>query len=222
VIERVEQVAAFVDELLRGGRPRRFAAHADDGDALRAAAALAAASPRADEPNARFAERLRRELAEAVERPGRPSASRRRLLGRLGLPAAAALLGASMATGIRELAERLGPEDPPGMLVPWGASARWMPVASTASLTPGQPLRFTAGAVSGFLVQGPDAIQAISAICTHMGCLLNPNVDAGRLDCPCHGASFALDGTPLNAEYTRALPRLRVRVGGDMVEVYAI
>ena len=222
MIERAEQVAAFVDDLLKGRRPRRFGAHADDADALRAAAALAAARPGADEPNAIFAERLRRELAEAVERARRPSASRRRLLGRLGLPAAAALVGAAVATGIREAAERLVPEAPPGVLVPRGTSARWMPVASLASLIPGQPLRFTAGAVPGFLVQGPNEIQAISAICTHMGCLLDPSVDGERLDCPCHGASFALDGSPLNAEYTRPLPRLRVRVSGDMVEVYAI
>lgn len=222
MIERVEQVAAFVDGLLKGRRPRRFAAHADDGGALRTAAALAAARPGADKPNAMFADRLRRQLADAVERPGRPSASRRRLLGQLGLPAAAALVGAAVATGIREAAERLIPEVPPGTLVPRGASARWMRVASLASLTPGQPLRFTAGAVPGFLVLGPNDIQAISAICTHMGCLLDPSVDGERLDCPCHGASFELDGAPLNAEYARPLPRLRVRVSGDMVEVYAI
>jgi cytochrome b6-f complex iron-sulfur subunit len=222
VIERVGQVAAFVDDLLKGRRPQRFAAHADDADALRAAAALAAAKLGADEPSAIFAERLRRRLAEAVERPRRPSTSRRRLLGGLGLPAAAALIGAAVATGVREAAERLVPEASPGMLVPQGTGARWMPVASLVSLIPGQPLRFTAGAIPGFLVQGPNDIQAISAICTHMGCLLNPSVDGDRLDCACHGASFALDGAPLNAEYTRPLPRLRVRVNGDMVEVYAI
>jgi Rieske Fe-S protein len=62
----------------------------------------------------------------------------------------------------------------------------------------------------------------VSAVCTHLGCLLDPNPAAGRLDCPCHGASFSLDGQPLSPTYTRPLPRLQTRINGDQVEVYAL
>jgi Rieske Fe-S protein len=62
-------------------------------------------------------------------------------------------------------------------------------------------------------------MQALSAVCTHMGCIVRFNADHGSLDCPCHGASFALDGSPINHDYLQALPRLQSRVNGDIVEV---
>jgi nitrite reductase/ring-hydroxylating ferredoxin subunit len=228
-----EKVAGFVDDLLKRRRPRRFPVDEDDRQALQAAAALAAASPGADAPNPRFVEQLRQRLADAVDAPEPRSASRRKFLGHFGLPAAAAVFGAAAASGLRFAADHAaqpdaddGPE-----LVPQLATATWMPVAPLASLTPGQPLRFTAGAIQGFLIRtsnhdspagGGDRVSAISAVCTHLGCLLNSNSTAGRLDCPCHGASFSLDGSPLSPEYTRALPRLRTRVVADMVEVYSV
>jgi cytochrome b6-f complex iron-sulfur subunit len=56
-------------------------------------------------------------------------------------------------------------------------------------------------------------------VCTHMGCIVRFNADRGSLDCPCHGASFALDGSPINHDYLQSLPRLQSRINGDMVEV---
>ena len=228
----VDQVAAFVDALLKGKRPPRFPADREDGDALRVATALRAATPGADAPEPEFVKRLSRQLAAAVERPADASLSRRRLLAQLGVPAAAALVGAAAATALRSAADWLGavrreadedehvPEGN-GRWVPEGIG-RWVPVAPAASLAAGRPERFTAGAIQGFLVKQGDGILAVSAVCTHLACLLAPNDRADRLNCPCHGASFTLDGAPLNPEYTRPLPRLRVRVSGDMVEVFTV
>jgi Rieske Fe-S protein len=196
---------------------------------------LAAASPGADAPNQHFVEQLRQRLADADAAPA-ASASRRRFLGRIGLPAAAAVFGAAAASSVHFAFDRAQPDADEGPeLVPRLATAGWMPVVPLASLAPGEPLRFTAGAIQGFLIlmrthnrngnasaDSTDNVRAISAVCTHMGCLLNPNPDAARLDCPCHGASFTLDGAPLSPEYTRALPRLRARVVDDMVEVYTV
>jgi Rieske Fe-S protein len=39
---------------------------------------------------------------------------------------------------------------------------------------------------------GPDAVGAINAICTHLGCTVLPG--AGTLQCPCHGSVFDLAG----------------------------
>ena len=79
--------------------------------------------------------------------------------------------------------------------------------------------RFSAGAVEGFLVRRGEAVEAISAVCTHMGCILRFNAAGARLDCPCHGASFSLDGVPLYHEYLTGLPRLQSRLNGGSVEV---
>lgn len=222
--DAAHQLAAFVDALLKGKRPPRFPAERTDGDALRAATALRAAIPGADAPRPEFVERLSRQLAAATELPARIPLSRRRLLARLSVPAAAAFLGAAAATAIRAAIDSLGPNrhaSDEDELVPRQAG-RWVPVAPVASLSVGRPVRFTAGAITGFVVMQDDAIQAISAVCTHMGCLLAPNQQSDRLDCPCHGAAFTLGGTPLDPEYSAPLPRLHVRVVGDMVEVFAI
>jgi len=224
VTDAVDRVAAFVDALLKGKRPPRFLADREDSDALRVAAALRAGTPGADAPQPEFVERLSQQLAAAAERPAGASLSRRRLLARLGVPASAALVGAAATTAVRAAADWLGAvrhaadEDE---LVPQGIG-RWVPVAPVASLASGQPVRFTAGAIPGFVVKQGERIEAISAVCTHLGCLLVPDERADRLNCPCHGASFTLGGAPLNPEYTAPLPRLRVRVSGGMVEVFAI
>ncbi|HXJ63748.1 MAG TPA: Rieske 2Fe-2S domain-containing protein, partial [Actinomycetota bacterium] len=81
---------------------------------------------------------------------------------------------------------------------------------------------FLTSDVAGFVVNENGALRGLSAICTHQGCVLHANVAAGRLDCPCHRAAFALDGKVLFHEFAEALrplPTLRVRRTGNAVQV---
>jgi glycine/D-amino acid oxidase-like deaminating enzyme/nitrite reductase/ring-hydroxylating ferredoxin subunit len=39
------------------------------------------------------------------------------------------------------------------------------------------------------------ALQALSAVCTHLGCLVSFNRAERSWDCPCHGSRFAADGS---------------------------
>lgn len=41
------------------------------------------------------------------------------------------------------------------------------------------------------------SLQMVSAVCTHMGCLVHWNRAEGSWDCPCHGSRFATDGKVL-------------------------
>lgn len=48
-------------------------------------------------------------------------------------------------------------------------------------------------------------VHAVSAVCTHMGCILGWNETDRSWDCPCHGSRFALDGEVIHGPATKAL-----------------
>jgi glycine/D-amino acid oxidase-like deaminating enzyme/nitrite reductase/ring-hydroxylating ferredoxin subunit len=49
------------------------------------------------------------------------------------------------------------------------------------------------------------ALHAVSAICSHLGCVVGWNAAERSWDCPCHGSRFGVDGRVLHAPATRAL-----------------
>lgn len=57
----------------------------------------------------------------------------------------------------------------------------------------------------------PDTAACFSAVCTHMGCTVEP---AGpQLHCPCHGSVFdAATGRVIHGPAPRPLPSIPVRV----------
>jgi glycine/D-amino acid oxidase-like deaminating enzyme/nitrite reductase/ring-hydroxylating ferredoxin subunit len=54
----------------------------------------------------------------------------------------------------------------------------------------------------------------LSAVCTHLGCVVSWNAAEQSWDCPCHGSRFGIDGSVLHAPATRPLERQAVRAGG--------
>ena len=59
--------------------------------------------------------------------------------------------------------------------------------------------------------------RAFSAVCTHVGCLLN-QVTGGTIDCPCHGSRFAItNGAVVTGPAPAPLPKRQIRIVDGMI-----
>ena len=63
------------------------------------------------------------------------------------------------------------------------------------------------------LINEDGSFKALSLVCTHLGCVVNP-VETGYA-CPCHGSRFDQDGNILNGPAKQPLPKLEVEVTPD-------
>ncbi len=100
-------------------------------------------------------------------------------------------------------------------LAPGRSRARRVLRVPRAEIPPEGALVFREARVA--VMRRDGAVFALDLACTHLGCTVN--VTSRQLVCPCHGSTFALDGTPLTGPATRPLGRLEVRDADAHVEV---
>jgi nitrite reductase/ring-hydroxylating ferredoxin subunit len=206
----------YLDALLGGGRPSPDAVgDRDEAEMARLAAEMAAAgSGTAVEPDPAFLDQLRRRMREAdagiaavrtpppVREPVVPGGVHRWRLSRRQVIQAGIGAAAGMAAGMlgailrpaREVAERV----PNGAPLVSGEGF-WIEVARLDELLPGDARRFSTTAFDGFVVNDAGTVRALASTCTHMGCTLAFRPDWQDLRCPCHGASFDLEGRLANS-----------------------
>jgi len=213
---RAERFEHYLDALLAGGRPSpEDIEDTDEAEMARLAAEMsAAADPDSGTPDAAFIEQLRVRMRQADEgilavqeplplrpgitgRAGRVRVTRRQLLAAAVTGAAGVAAGAAAMTIVRpvEATEGLIWDDGNG-LVPSGFD--WVSVALVKDVPEGGALRFSTAAFDGYIVKVNGEIWALSSVCTHMGCTLQFRGDWKDLRCPCHGASFNLEGQLAN------------------------
>ena len=66
-----------------------------------------------------------------------------------------------------------------------------------------------------FVVREAQGFYALSAVCTHLGCLTAWKPELGIIACPCHGSQFKRDGTKIAGPAPRPLPWLRMWLSDD-------
>ncbi|OGF53353.1 MAG: hypothetical protein A2Z21_07910 [Candidatus Fraserbacteria bacterium RBG_16_55_9] len=63
----------------------------------------------------------------------------------------------------------------------------------------------------------PQGFVALSAVCTHQGCIVTWDEKRHLLNCPCHAGVFDASGNVVAGLPLRPLPRWRVEIVGDEV-----
>lgn len=138
------------------------------------------------------------EEREKDERPLPESSERRDFLTRVGVGAcAAAALGSGLVT-----LDFLKPKvlfEPP------------------TTFHAGSPADYPEGTVRfnreqrAYVIGAAEGVYALSAVCTHLGCITRYLSDENVIACPCHGSRFDLEGNVVHGPAPRPLQWLEVR-----------
>ena len=68
------------------------------------------------------------------------------------------------------------------------------------------------GGSAVLIIRTPDEFKAFSAVCTHLGCLVDWDGQKREIICPCHAGIFDLDGRNISGPPPRPLPAYTVSV----------
>ena len=106
----------------------------------------------------------------------------------------------------KEYASELAQSNKP--LAQWATPGE---VSSVDEIPPGQGaiLRHGLQKVAAYREPGGGVIE-LSAVCRHLGCIVEWNAGEKTWDCPCHGSRYAPDGRVLNGPARTGLPAVKV------------
>lgn len=86
----------------------------------------------------------------------------------------------------------------------------------STSFIAGTPLDYADGVVrfnkekKAYVIGTSNGVYAVSAVCTHLGCITRFKSDEKAIACPCHGSRFDLEGNVTHGPAPRPLPWLDV------------
>jgi nitrite reductase/ring-hydroxylating ferredoxin subunit len=170
----------------------------------------------------------------------RPRVSRRTLLaGGAAAVAASLAIGAGIehvveqstqATNGNSVSSLQSPVSWQTPIVPQDVASTWLFVTTLAEVGD-SAIRFATDSIVGYLIhndgdsgetlkEGP--VIAVSAACTHMGCIVQWQDSDRKYHCPCHGGVFTEYGKPDNSSavrYLTSLPRLETKIENNEVYV---
>jgi cytochrome b6-f complex iron-sulfur subunit len=216
----------YIDDLLRGRRPKPFRPDEFEAAQIRTAIELQAARLGSDAPRREFLTDLHRRLAEQQEGVRAPvsrlNATRRNVIVGTSAAAAAAVAAVSIDRALIDAGQVAdGGDDGSRELTP--NTGRWMRVAASADVPEGVMRPFDVGSVIGFVRRVDGKPEAVSGVCTHQGCRLWFDAPDDRLRCPCHTTSFTPAGQVLTHQLPitpKPLPTLMVREQDGAIEVF--
>ncbi len=66
-----------------------------------------------------------------------------------------------------------------------------------------------------YVVRTGEGFFAVSAVCTHLGCVTQWKPESDQIACPCHGSKFKPDGTKIEGPAPRPLPHFQITLTLD-------
>jgi Rieske Fe-S protein len=149
-------------------------------------------------------------------------------VGLVGLASAITACGAGAASSAPAGGNAGTPPAAPGSAAPAGAGAGSSAAGGASSAPAANALAATSQIPvgSGMIFSGPQVVvtqpsagefKAFSAVCTHMGCLVN-QVSNGTIDCPCHGSQYSITtGNVVAGPAPKPLPAKQIKVSGGSI-----
>ena len=222
----------------------------DKARIYRMAALFRSASPDEVIPRPEFAAELQARLEQELQQPPKtqhfpfmskkpqtkPRVSRRALLaGGAAAVAASLTLGAGIEHMVEQATQKTPPSSSSGSkwptpIVPQDVASTWLFVTTLAELGD-SAIRFATDSIVGYVIRNDGdngesmkegSVIAMSAACTHMGCIVQWQTSDQKFHCPCHGGLFTEYGKPVNSSpirYLTSLPRLEAKIENDKVYV---
>lgn len=78
-------------------------------------------------------------------------------------------------------------------------------------------VRFAGGTY--LVVRTETGVYALSAVCTHLGCLVNWEPEAKQIICPCHAARFDLNGNVVGGPAPKPLQQIKATIVNGNIEL---
>jgi cytochrome b6-f complex iron-sulfur subunit len=89
-----------------------------------------------------------------------------------------------------------------------------------SSILPGEAKFFDFRGETGVIVRKRSGeLVALSAVCTHLGCIVQWEKEKQDFLCPCHAGRYTVDGTVISGPPPRPLTRLAFTVAGGIITI---
>lgn len=100
-----------------------------------------------------------------------------------------------------------------------GAKGERVAVASVADLPVGKGAVYSVANKPVLVVNTGEGLKAVSAVCTHLGCIVFWDAEKKAIRCPCHEAYFTLTGAVISGPPPKPLDTYQVQIEGEKIYV---